>query len=65
MTTQVVLTQENEQRIKSFKALLAINDISLTNKSDLINKSIEVLNTIIKSLDDDSLQQLTNLKKTF
>lgn len=64
MKSQINLTQENEQRLKTFKALMYINGIELGNKEVLINKNIEILDVLIKSLDDESLDQLTNLKKS-
>lgn len=65
MKSQIDITEQNEANLKRFSTLLAINDIKLRNKEQLINKAIEVLDVLTNGLDEESLQAVTGLKKTW
>ncbi len=65
MKSQIDITEQNETNLKRFSTLLAINDIKLRNKEQLINKAIEVLDVLTNGLDEESLQAVTGLKKTW
>ena len=65
MQAQVNITEDNEANLERINALLAINGIKKGNKSDLINKTIEVLADVLKNITEKNLIELTSLKKTY
>lgn len=64
MKAQINITEDNEKKLKVIKSLGIMNNISVNNKEDLLNFSIKTLHTIITNLDDESLLQVCNLKKS-
>lgn len=65
MKAQINISEENEARLIDLQLLLALNDIRLGNKELLINKVIHLSFDLINSLDEDSLEKILGLKKTW
>jgi len=62
--TNIKITEENEIKLGFIKTLGIINEVDVSSKEKLINFSIKVAYECAKSLDDESLIAITNLKKT-
>lgn len=62
--TNIKITEENEANLDFIKTLGIVNKIDVSSKEKIINFSIKVAYNCAKSLDDESLIAITNLKKT-
>lgn len=62
--TNINITEANETNLNFIRTLANINKVDVSSKEKLINFSIKVAYDCAKSLDDESLIAITNLKKT-
>lgn len=62
--TQVNVTEQNEVALNKLKTIGSINDIEVDNKAQQINFAIDIAYKLVSSLDEDSLFELTGLKKS-
>lgn len=62
--TNIKITEENEANLDFIKTLGIVNKIDVSSKEKIINFSIKVAYNCAKSLDEESLLTLTNLKKS-
>ncbi len=65
MKAVINLTESNEIKLNRIKAVFAINNISLKNKEEIVNKSIDLLDNLITSMNEEDLVKIAKLKKTF
>jgi len=63
MKTNINLTEQSEDKLKTLKKIAAINNLNDT-KEDLINLSINMAFNVVINSDEETLLSLTNLKKT-
>jgi hypothetical protein len=61
--TQLQLTNEAESSLSELRFIAYKNGLNLKNKQDLINKALSMLNISFKYLDNESFEQLFDLKK--
>jgi len=61
--TQLQLTEKAEMALSELRFITQKNGLNLKNKQDLINKSLEMLSISFKYLDNESFEQLFDLKK--
>lgn len=61
---QIVFTDEANERLEKIQALLSINGKKTNNKSLLIDQAIEIAYNSIINLDEESLINITGLKKS-
>lgn len=64
MKAQIQITEANEKRLFYIKKIATINSIDVSNKEKLVNYSIEVAAKLMELLDEESLLNLINLKKS-
>jgi hypothetical protein len=60
---QIQLTEESEMVLSELRFITQKNGLNLKNKQDLINKALSMLNISFKYLDNESFEQLFDLKK--
>lgn len=60
----VLISEKNELNLKKIKKFLIVNDLPCNSKPDIINESIFLLSELIELLDEETLNQTINLKKT-
>jgi hypothetical protein len=65
MKTQINLTENAETALVRLKKIAIINDLKASNKEYLIEFAIDLADKIIKHSDEDTLINLTGLKKTY
>jgi hypothetical protein len=63
MLTNINITQQSEISLKTIKKIAEING-KPTNKGELINLVIDIANNVISGADEETLINLTGLKKT-
>lgn len=64
MITQVNLTEQSEKLLKTIKQIGFINNIDVSTKEKQINLAIKIAHDCFVSVDDDTLQEIANLKKS-
>jgi hypothetical protein len=62
--TQVNITERNEVALNIIETIAKINGIKASNKELQINFAIDIAWKLVSSLDEDSLFELTGLKKS-
>ena len=63
MLTNINITEQSETALKTIKKIAQING-KPTNKGELINLAIEIAVMVISCADEETLINLTGLKKT-
>ncbi len=61
--TQLHLTDNSESVLAELRFITQKNGLNLKNKESLINKALDMLNITFKYLDNESFEQLFDLKK--
>ncbi len=61
--SQILLTNESESVLSELRFITQKNGLNLKNKEALINKALDMLNVTFKYLDNESFEQLFDLKK--
>jgi hypothetical protein len=64
MKIQIDITKPNEDYLKTIRSVAHINSIDVSNKEKLINLAIKIAYDSITGLDDESLINVCNLKKS-
>lgn len=64
MKAQINLSQDSENALLTLKKIAIINDVKASSKESLIVFAIEIAYKTITHSDDDTLINLTGLKKT-
>lgn len=62
--TNINITEANESNLNFIRTLANINKVDVSSKEKLINFSIKIAYDCAKSLDDESLRAVANLKKS-
>lgn len=62
--TNIKITEENEMKLQLIEKIGRINDVKCGSKEKQINLAIQIAYDCITYLDDESLMQVANLKKT-
>jgi len=65
MNTQINITETNETNLTKLKTIGLINLKDVSNKEKLVNFAIKIATECIENLDEESLINVCNLKKTF
>ena len=60
--TNIYLSDETEIRLKELKKLAVNNGLS-HSKAGLLSMAVEIATNAVEKLDDNTFQQVTNLKK--
>ncbi len=58
------LTEQSEIALKTIKQIGVINDIDVSTKAKQINLAIKIAKDCMLNLDEESTQQILNLKKS-
>lgn len=61
----IKLTPKSDEILNKVKTLGAINGLKLNNKESQTNQALLWFNELITLLDDETLLQIINLKKSF
>jgi len=61
----IKLNEESEKVLTKVMTIGYINDLKLVSKEQQINQALLWLDGLISSLDDESLQQTINIKKSY
>ena len=61
--TQLHLTDNSESVLSELRFITQKNGLNLKNKEALVNKALNMLNITFKYLDNESFEQLFDLKK--
>ena len=64
MKTQINLTQNAETALLFLKKIAIINDVKASNKEQLVEFAIHLADKFIQNSDEETLINLTGLKKT-
>lgn len=64
MQTNINITEQSETALKTIKQIGVINDIDVSTKEKQINLAIKIAKDCLVNLDEESTQQLLNLKKS-
>lgn len=65
MKHQINITEANEEGLVNIKRIGVINGVDVSNREKQVNLAIKIANDCSSSLDEESLIQLTGLKKSF
>ena len=60
--TNIYITDESEEKLQELKKV-AVNNALGHSKAVIINMAIDIATKTVEKLDDQSFQQVTNLKK--
>ena len=64
MLINLNLTEESEIALRTIKQIGVVNDIDVSTKAKQINLAIKIAKECMLNLDEQSTQQLLNLKKS-
>jgi hypothetical protein len=64
MKTQINLTESAETALLRLKKIAIINDVKASNKEHLVEFAINLADKFIQHADEETLINLTGLKKT-
>lgn len=64
MQTNIKIEDVNEERLLFINKIAVINGVDTANKEKLINFSIKIAAELVEALDEESLEQIINLKKS-
>lgn len=65
MKHQINITEANEEGLVNIKRIGIVNGIDVSNREKQVNLAIKIANDCSSSLDEESLINLTGLKKSF
>lgn len=64
MKHQINITDANEEGLVNIKRIGVVNGIDVSNREKQVNLAIKIANESVNGLDEDSLINVTGLKKS-